>query len=904
VANFNAGAIEGTLTLDRSPFNKDLKEAMAMAKKFEQEKIKIPLEIEGLEKLDELKAKLDAIGDETVNIELDVDNADAISELQARLDEIRDETVTIEVDIDDASIGRLEAELKAIPDETVTVEVDTDEGVSALRRLAGERNHIQGSTLAIGALIAILPAVVPVALSAAAAVGALVSATSILAAGLGAFALIAIPAWKNYTKAVKEAGGDMSKLSPQMRALKAEQDNLSDAFKSFGSNNRIYAVIGGGMRLIATVLQQIKPLVDVVTIAVSQLVTQMILFAQSPAFKQVVAFLTANFIPVFKLVTQIMGNLIQFIGGITGAFAPFAQEFLGGIEHITAAWANWAKSLSTSKKFQDFLNYVRETGPKVIDLFRAVSNALGNIGAALAPIGGPVLDALIRFFDFLGNMNTSVLGALVVGIGTFTVAVIAATAAMAAFDAVAALNPFVAIALAIIALVAAFVYLWKTNEGFRNFFINTWNAIWGFMKAVGAWFAGPFAGFFVAGFNGLMTGVRAVANFFTTIWNGIKTGVQAVGNFFVSVWNFITSTVSAAVNIIAGIISTGIQIFLAPIKLFINVVTAIWGAFWGVFGELIKAAWGLVAAVIQFGVGVALALIQGWLKITMQVVTATWAAIKGFLVGTWNAISGVARAVWGAIQGFVIGSWNALKSAATSVWNAIKSAVTTAINAVKGPVSSAVNAVKDKVTSIWNSIKSTTSSVWNSLKDVIGKAIDAAKSKVSSVVDSIKGIFSGAGSWLISAGRAIIQGLIDGIQGMIGKVTAKLKELTDKIPKVKGPEEVDKKLLRPAGQWIMEGFNSELEKGIDQALSTLGGFTGQIPTVAQADSQLALTPNVASRVTGAGGALSRDEFIALMSELIRQIQNNTQPLIGEYHANDKDPKEIAEEWWLITKGRG
>lgn len=878
MANFNAGAIEGTLTLDRSPFSKDLKEAMAEARKFEQQKIKIPLEITGNEKLDELKAELDSIRDESVTIDLEIDNADAIGELQARLDEIRDEVVTIEVELDGLDkIPELEAELAAIPDEKVTVEVDTDKSGSFLKELAGERNSIQGTTVLVGALVAILPAIVPLALSAAAAVGALVSTTSILAGGIGIFAAVAIPAWKDYTKAVKAAKGDMSKLPPQMRALKAEQDNLNAALKgaSAASNNRIYAVIGGGMRLLATIITASRPLIDTVTKSISQLVTQLITWAQSPALKQVVQFLSANFAPAFQTFTAIVGNLIKTIAGIVVAFEPFSREFMGGLKNITKAWADWANSLSTSKKFQDFLAYVRDTGPKIIELFMAISRAIGNIGKALAPIGGPVLDVLIDFFNAIGKMNTSVLGAIVVGIGTLTVAVIAATVAMAAFDAVAALNPFVLLAIAIVALVAAFIYLWKTNEGFRNFFINTWNAIWGFMKAVGAWFAGPFAGFFVG------------------LWNGIKAGLTAIGNFFAAVWNAIKSAVSAAVAFIGQVLAVGVNIMLAPIKLFIAVATAIWGAFWKVFGGLITAAINLVKAIINLGFAVMASVISAFQYAILKVTQKVWGAVSSTISSIVNTIKSVVSKVWSAISSATSTAWNAVKSVTSKVWGALS-----------GPVTSAVNAVKSVVSKTWDAIKSVTSTAWNGLKDVISKAINAAKDAVSGVVDKIKGIFSGAAGWLISAGKNIIQGLIDGITSKINVVTDKLKELTSKIPKVKGPEEVDKKLLRPAGQWIMQGFNDELEKGIDQALNTLGGFTGQIPTTATVDEQLALTPNASSRIAAAGQGLSKSDFIEMMTELIRTIQNGTQPLIGEYHANDKDPKEIAEEWWLMTKGRG
>lgn len=46
-----------------------------------------------------------------------------------------------------------------------------------------------------------------------------------------------------------------------------------------------------------------------------------------------------------------------------------------------------------------------------------------------------------------------------------------------AANAVAMANPYVLIAVAVIALVAALVYLWNTNEGFRNAIIGAWEAI-------------------------------------------------------------------------------------------------------------------------------------------------------------------------------------------------------------------------------------------------------------------------------------------------------------------------------------------------------------------------------------------------------------------------------------------
>jgi phage-related protein len=872
VANFDAGAVEAKLTLDRTSFTKDLKEAKAQAKEFEKNKIKIGVDLGSITaELEKLKAQVEKAGG-NVNVGAKVSGEEAIKRLKAQLATIGNESVRINVDADaTGEITKLRAQLKAIPDEKVTVEVDTDSGVSALRRLAGEKNSIRGVTLAVGALIAILPAIVPLATAAAAALGGLVAIAGTLGVGIGAFALVAIPAWQAYTKAVKNAKGDLSKLNPQMRALRETQLKFNAAVQGFGAN-RVYAVFQSAIELATAVLKRIKPIVDAVSIAFSGLLHQMKAFVESPAFTGMVSFISKNFGPTFKLLTDIVGNLIMTLGGITKAFLPFGQDMLSGLKDITAGWAAWAASLGSSKKFKDFMAYVKENGPKIGEVFMSIGRALGNIGAALAPLGGGVLDAVSGFFNAIGKMNTSVLGALIVGIGALTVGIIAATAAMAAFDAVAALNPFVLIALAIIALVAAFIYLWKTNEGFRNFFISTWNAIWGFMKAVGAWFAGPFAGFFVSGFN------------------AVKGAVQAVWGFMVAAWNAIKGAVSTAVHAISAVVMAifnGIKGFVMG---WVNTVKAIWRAFWGVFGGVVTAYINLIKAIFQLGFAV-----------MRLIVNTVMNSIKQTIITVWNAIKSQVSAAVNTVKSVITTVWNAIKSVTSSVWNAIKSVVSSAVNALRGPVSSAVNAVKSVLSNAWNAVKSVTSSVWNALSGVVGNALSSVLGKVESIVGSIKGVFSGAASWLYSAGVDIIQGLLSGIESMIGSVTAKLKHLTSLIPKSKGPEDVDKKLLRPNARWIMGGFIDEISKQIPNVEDVLKGLTGTMGDAKIQPMSARLAP-IAAGVASSPG-VTKAEFMEVMADLIAEIRTNTQPLIGNYNDAHKDPREIAEEWWFVTKGR-
>ena len=459
----------------------------------------------------------------------------------------------------------------------------------------------------------------------------------------------------------------------------------------------------------------------------------------------------------------------------------------------------------------------------------------------------------------------------------------------------ATLGPIALIIAAIALLVVGIIYLWKHSETFRNIVIGVWNAIKTAVSAVAKWFTGTLWPGIQKVWDGIVSGLQAVGSFFSSIWGAIVSGTTAAWNgiagFLTGLWNSITSGITTAWNAIVsvfttiwnGIVAVATAIFnglKAAILFVINAMLAPWRAFWAVFGELITAAWNLVVAIVQFGVGVVLALIKGWLDLTYNLVNSAWKAIQGFLIGSWNAISSAATTIWNAVSGFftriftaiknfITSVWNSVSSFTSKVWNAVYNAIAGVVNKIKNFITSGFNAAKGFVTSVFNAIASFVTSIWNSIYNAVAGPINRIKSyvnsglttaknfvvgafkgayegtvqwlnnlydKVAGVVGKVKGIFSGAAGWLIEAGKNIIRGLLKGIESLINSVTDKLKSLTDKIPKVKGPEQRDKKLLRPAGRWIMEGFVDELAKGVDNALSLLSNTTGMIPDTITAKS--------------------------------------------------------------------
>jgi len=134
-----------------------------------------------------------------------------------------------------------------------------------------------------------------------------------------------------------------------------------------------------------------------------------------------------------------------------------------------------------------FLPLARDAGPKVVAVAKLLGNALGEMGKFIT---GTVLPGLAKFTGFLRD-NSTLVGAVAVGIGAMVLAfkayqgvlliISAATKAYAAVQAalnlVMALNPIGIVVLAIVGLIAALVYAYKTSDKFRAIVDGAFHAV-------------------------------------------------------------------------------------------------------------------------------------------------------------------------------------------------------------------------------------------------------------------------------------------------------------------------------------------------------------------------------------------------------------------------------------------
>lgn len=164
---------------------------------------------------------------------------------------------------------------------------------------------------------------------------------------------------------------------------------------------------------------------------------------------------------------------------------------------------------------------------------------------------------------------------LATGLGILAAAIGIVVAAQWAWNAALALSPVTWIIIGIIALIAVIVLvatktkffqtIWGAVWGFLkavgawfagpfvDFFVGAWQKIWGFLKAVGAWFAGPFAGFFVSLWNKIKAfaaGVWYAVQLYFGFWKGLFTKVIGWG---VAAVNFLVNKFNSFVSFIRGI---------------------------------------------------------------------------------------------------------------------------------------------------------------------------------------------------------------------------------------------------------------------------------------------------------------------------------------------------------------
>lgn len=835
MGTFNAGAIEAKLTLDRSAFTRELQEARAQAKQFQEDKIKPEIELAGKEKLTELEARLNQLDGKNIDLQVKTDTTGALAEVEALVKKLDGTDIDLPIKVHgEEKLLAVAAVVEGLDGADIDVGFDDGPASGAGRAM----QHFTRFEAIVAAVLILLPLIPPVAATATAAVmglaAAFVAAGGALTAVLVAVAPTALemkslneeiqkqqirlasltPGTKEYATQADKIKNLQHEMNTKFGAASAGLGVLQKAWGSFQDKVRPESnlLLGAVFTTLAAILPKLIPIFNATAPILRGMLNSMTTFINSGEGQRMIKFFEDFGSRSLAQILRITGNLIQMFGRLFEAFAPFGTTLLDAIEDVTEAWADWADGIGQTQGFQDFIAYVMQEGPRVWDLIKNLVGALINFGVALAPLGSISLDIFNAIFSFIAEMDPSVLGAIALAIGGAVTGMLLLAAATAVFNAIAGANPIGLIVIAIGALVAAILYLWNNNKTFHDAVVAIWEGIKAGIGAVVDWFTGT------------------VVPAFQTAWGWIT-------GFFQAAWEQIGPIVTG----IGEIISLLVQIAIQAFTLWWKVAGPIYGAIWTLVSTTWKNIWAVTSAVLRVigtiiaaAFGVWKATIGAALGVIAAVWTGVWNTVRAYFIMVINVIKNVLKAVLAAMKGDWSGALNYLRAAASAAWNGIRAVISAAINAIRSVITAGVNGARSVATAAFNGILSV-------IRSVMSNALGA----VRTIIGNIRGAFGGAAGWLVDAGRSIIQGLINGIRNMAGAVgdavrgvLQKARDLLPFSPAKTGP-------FSGKG-WTLYSGRSMVE-ALAQGVKDRAGMLhdAMLNTVAGAVPDLGLTPGYA-----------------------------------------------------------
>ena len=434
------------------------------------------------------------------------------------------------------------------------------------------------------------------------------------------------------------------------------------------------------------------------------------------------AFLEAwdNIKSAFDSIVSIIGNVINSLLGINAETTKNATS----IDNVAKSIAIFAGKLSEiTKKIADFLKKISES-KTAMSVLKGTLVVLASAFAAFKVAKG-ILGA-INAFKTIGR-----------------VAKLAMVPVKALFGLIIA-NPFVAIAVAIAAVVAGLVYFFtQTKTGkkiwadFVDFLKSAWDSIVSFFSGIGQWFADIWNGAvdgakgiwqgLVDWFSGIVQGIQNIWNgittFFTTLWTTVIGGIQSVWGgvtgFFSGIFDAVSSVVSTVFSAIGGFAGSAW-----------NVLVGVWNAVAGFFGGIFNAVSSVVSTVFSA--------IGGFAGSAWELIKSIWNTVISFYAGIFNGVRNVVANVFSALGGFAGKAWDAIKN----VFNGVGSFFGRVFDGAKNAVSGVFNAFGNFASNAYNSIKNVFNGIGGFFSDIFGgvkKTIDNVLGGVQNTIDNIKG---------------------------------------------------------------------------------------------------------------------------------------------------------------------
>lgn len=510
----------------------------------------------------------------------------------------------------------------------------------------------------------------------------------------------------------------------------------------------------------------------------------------------------------FGQLAQIIGNVGAIIGSVFSAANAVGGGLLGTLVSLTGELREMAAGAEAQAAMQAFFVGAAQAASALLPIIGGIVQVLGALGPILGQIGLMIAPVLGELGNVLSSTITS-LGPVIVQVFREIVA--------AAQQLLPVIEPtFVLIGEAISALLPAMQPLVTAFSTLISVVAPLLPVIARLVAVV----------------------VAALAPALTTVAEAMIPVVEAFAAQLGPIITELTPIIQQLAAVVAQILVQALSLVLPVIAQ----LAPVFGQLAVTIGEALLTALDALAPVLPELIGAFLQLVVALaplLPVIGQLVTAAAQFIVAIapIIGVLAQVVGAFAQLVGFIAGPVAGILTRLIALSVN-------AQTFVIRAFVSLVGGVVNALAGMISGVGRAASSVTSA-FSGLVGSVSSAIGSLISVVASIPGRISGAIGNLGSLLYNAGTAVIQGLINGIQAMLGRLgsvaSSVASTIRDKLPfspakegplRTHPPDRAGRAIVTMLAAGLLRE-RGRLSAAVDELLEAAGITAGELaPTLA------------------------------------------------------------------------
>lgn len=271
---------------------------------------------------------------------------------------------------------------------------------------------------------------------------------------------------------------------------------------------------------------------------------------------------------------------------------------------------------------------------------------------------------------------------------------------------------------------------------------------------------------------------------------------------------------------------------------------------WGVIKTVLTTVWNVLKTVAMVVFGALKKFWDTWGESILTAFEAVWNVIKAVFGTAFDVLADLFAAFSALFAGDWEGFWENIKQYFADLWNGILNILGTILTGIWNVVSSVWSKIWEIVsniaTGIWESVTTAFTNMWNGITTTVGNIKQSIVDGFTAAIDWIKSLPAQALQW----GADIINNIVEGIKGAVGKVGEAVSGVAGKIKGFLGFSEPDEGPLSDFHTYMPDMIalmTQGINAGKDKVRGALEALTGDMSLMANVGI---VSPSTAASAVG------------------------------------------------------